>query len=58
MKSGQLKDIAIVYKTLYFLSQAKPLSFREKKMLEKPANLSSASLPLLLSVARKNRPET
>lgn len=39
MKSGQLEDIAVVYKTLYFLSQTKPLSFREKKMLEKAREL-------------------
>jgi CarD family transcriptional regulator len=44
MKSGQLKDIAIVYKTLYFLSQAKPLSFREKKMLEKARDLIVSEL--------------
>lgn len=39
MKSGQLEDIALVYKTLFFLSQTKPLSFREKKMLEKAREL-------------------
>ncbi|MDD8020232.1 MAG: CarD family transcriptional regulator [Acidobacteriota bacterium] len=49
MKSGQLKDLAIVYKTLYLLSRAKPLSFREKKMLEKArvlivSELSASSL--------------
>ena len=44
MKSGQLKDIAIVYKTLYFLSQDKPLSFREKKMLEKARELIVSEL--------------
>ena len=51
MKSGQLKDIAIVYKTLYFLSQAKPLSFQEKKMLEKARELivSELSVSSLIS---------
>ncbi len=39
MKSGQLKDMGIVYKTLFLLSQTKPLSFREKKMLEKSREL-------------------
>jgi len=44
MKSGQLEDIAVVYKTLYFLSQTKPLSFREKKMLEKARDLIISEL--------------
>jgi CarD family transcriptional regulator len=39
MKSGQLEDMGIVYKTLFLLSQTKPLSFREKKMLEKSREL-------------------
>ncbi|RFT16815.1 MAG: CarD-like transcriptional regulator [Candidatus Saccharicenans subterraneus] len=39
MKSGQLEDIAQVYKMLFLLSQSKPLSFREKKMLEKSREL-------------------
>ncbi|MGB9893724.1 MAG: CarD family transcriptional regulator [Candidatus Saccharicenans sp.] len=39
MKSGHLEDIAVVFKTLFFLSQTKPLSFREKKMLEKAREL-------------------
>jgi len=45
MKSGQLEDIALVYKMLFLLSQSKPLSFREKKMLENPGSLSSVSWP-------------
>jgi len=44
MKSGQLEDIAVVYKTLFFLSQTKPLSFREKKMLEKARELIISEL--------------
>jgi len=39
MKSGHLEDIGLVYKTLFFLSQTKTLSFREKKMLEKARDL-------------------
>ncbi|MDD8030405.1 MAG: CarD family transcriptional regulator [Acidobacteriota bacterium] len=35
MRSGQLEDMGMVYKTLFLLSQTKSLSFREKKMLEK-----------------------
>lgn len=44
MKSGQLEDIALVYKMLFLLSQSKPLSFREKKMLEKSRELIVSEL--------------
>ena len=39
MKSGTLFDMAMVLKSLYFLSLHKPLSFREKKMMEKAKEL-------------------
>ncbi|MCK7500486.1 MAG: hypothetical protein MZW92_67275 [Comamonadaceae bacterium] len=39
MKSGTLLDMATVLKSLYFLSLHKPLSFREKKMMEKAKEL-------------------
>jgi CarD family transcriptional regulator len=39
MKSGTLVDMATVLKSLYFLSLQKPLSFREKKMMEKAKEL-------------------
>jgi len=39
MKSGTLCDVATVLKSLYYLSTVKPLSFREKKMLEKAKEL-------------------
>ena len=35
MKSGTLFDVATVLKSLYYLSLIKPLSFREKKMLDR-----------------------
>ncbi len=35
MRSGTIFDMASVLKSLYYLSLIKPLSFREKKMLEK-----------------------
>ncbi|MCI4444814.1 MAG: hypothetical protein JHC32_02175 [Candidatus Aminicenantes bacterium] len=44
MKSGQLEDIALVYKSLFFLSQTKVLSFREKKMMEKARELIISEL--------------
>ncbi|MGD1008678.1 MAG: hypothetical protein ABR951_00845 [Candidatus Aminicenantales bacterium] len=39
MKSGTLFDVATVMKSLYYLSLIKPLSFREKKMMEKAKEL-------------------
>jgi CarD family transcriptional regulator, regulator of rRNA transcription len=39
MKSGTLIEMAMVLKSLYFLSLHKPLSFREKKMMEKAKEL-------------------
>ena len=39
MKSGTLFDMATVLKSLYYLSLTKPLSFREKKMMEKAKEL-------------------
>lgn len=39
MKSGSILDMALVLKSLYYLNLIKPLSFREKKMMEKAKNL-------------------
>lgn len=44
MRSGTLFDMASVLKSLYYLSLTKPLSFREKKMLEKAKELLVAEL--------------
>jgi CarD family transcriptional regulator len=52
MRSGTTQDMAAVLKSLYYLSLTKPLSFREKKMLEKAKELlvaeisEASSLPL------------
>jgi len=35
MRSGSIQQIAEVFKTLLVLNQAKPLSFREKRMLDR-----------------------
>ena len=35
MKSGQMQDMVMVLKSLYYLNLIKPLSFREKKMMER-----------------------
>ena len=39
MKSGTIQDMALVLKSLYYLQMIKPLSFREKKMMEKAKEL-------------------
>ena len=39
MKSGTLLDMALVLKSLFYLSMIKPLSFREKKMMERAKEL-------------------
>jgi CarD family transcriptional regulator len=52
MRSGTILDMASVLKSLSYLSLIKPLSFREKKMLEKAKELlvaeisEASSLPL------------
>jgi CarD family transcriptional regulator len=44
MRSGDLFLIAEVLKTLTYLNQLKPLSFREKRMLEKARQLIISEL--------------
>jgi CarD family transcriptional regulator len=44
MRSGTMFDMASVLKSLYYLSLTKPLSFREKKMLEKAKELLVAEI--------------
>lgn len=39
MKTGSILDMALVLKSLYYLNLIKPLSFREKKMMEKAKEL-------------------
>jgi len=39
MKSGSILDLALVLKSLFYLNLIKPLSFREKKMMEKAKEL-------------------
>jgi CarD family transcriptional regulator len=39
MKSGTIQDMALVLKSLYYLQLIKPLSFREKKMMERAKEL-------------------
>lgn len=39
LRSGELREVALVFKSLYCLNNIKPLSFREKKMMEKAKDL-------------------
>jgi len=44
MKSGTIIDVISVLKSLHYLSLSKPLSFREKKMMEKARELIVSEL--------------
>lgn len=46
MRTGSLQDVAGVLKSLLLLSQTKPLSFREKKMLERARYLLVSELAM------------
>jgi len=49
MRTGTLLDVAIVLKGLLLLAQTKPLSFREKKMLERARYLLVSELAMAKS---------
>ena len=51
MKSGTLFDMATVLKSLYYLSLQKPLSFREKKMMEKAKELIVSEISEAVALA-------
>ncbi len=46
MRTGSLMDVAVVLKSLLQLGQSKPLSFREKKMLERARYLLVSELSM------------
>jgi CarD family transcriptional regulator len=50
MRTGSLLDVAIVLKGLLLLAQTKPLSFREKKMLERSRYLLVSELAMSKNV--------
>lgn len=53
MRTGSLMEVAVVLKSLLQLGQTKPLSFREKKMLERARYLLVSELAMA-----KNWPDT
>lgn len=50
MRTGSLLDVAVVLKGLLLLHQVKPLSFREKKMLERARYLLVSELAMAKNV--------
>ncbi|MFW6139928.1 MAG: CarD family transcriptional regulator [Acidobacteriota bacterium] len=50
MKTGSILDIAFVLKSLYYLSITKPLSFREKKMMEKAKELLVSEISEVINI--------
>ncbi|MFQ5694589.1 MAG: CarD family transcriptional regulator [Terriglobia bacterium] len=51
MRTGSLYDVAEVLKSLLMLNRSKPLSFREKKMLERSRQLLVAELATVRNVS-------
>ncbi|MBM3297976.1 MAG: hypothetical protein FJY83_10325 [Candidatus Aminicenantes bacterium] len=51
MKTGSLADLVSVLKGLYYLSLIKPLSFREKKMMERARDLIVSELSQACSLS-------
>ena len=52
MRNGSLLQVAEVFKTLLILNQAKPLSFREKKMLDRSWTLLADETAVARGAAR------
>jgi CarD family transcriptional regulator len=53
MRSGSLQQVAEVMKTLIILNQAKPLSFREKKMLDRAWQLLVDEIAIARGLAKE-----
>ena len=53
MRSGDIFSVAEVLKTLTYLNQLKPLSFREKSMLERARYLVISELALVCGLSEK-----
>jgi CarD family transcriptional regulator len=51
MKSGTVLNMVSVLKSLYYLSLLKPLSFREKKMMEKAKELVVSEIAMASSMS-------
>ncbi len=54
MRNGSLQDVAEVFKSLLLLNQAKPLSFREKKMLDRSWQLLVDEIAIARGMAKES----
>ncbi len=54
MKTGIILDMAVVLKSLYYLGLVKPLSFREKKMMEKAKELLATEISEVMETSFEN----
>lgn len=54
MKTGSILDMAVVLKSLYYLNLVKPLSFREKKMMEKAKELLVTEISEVMDTSSEN----
>ena len=54
MKTGSILDMALVMKSLYYLNLIKPLSFREKKMMEKAKELLVTEISEVMETPAEN----
>jgi CarD family transcriptional regulator len=57
MRTGTLLETAVVLKSLLFLNQAKPLSFREKKMLDRARYLLVSELAMARNIDEESMEE-
>ena len=58
MRTGSLLEVAVVLKSLVSLSRSKPLSFREKKMLERAKFLLVSELATARNTSAENVEES
>jgi CarD family transcriptional regulator len=58
MRTGALIEVAAVFKSLVSLSRTKPLSFREKKMLERAKFLIVSELATARNTSTENMEDT
>jgi CarD family transcriptional regulator len=54
MRTGSLLEVAVVLKSLVSLSRSKPLSFREKKMLERAKYLLVSEMATARNLTSEN----
>jgi CarD family transcriptional regulator len=54
MRTGSLLEVAVVLKSLVSLSRSKPLSFREKKMLERAKYLLVSEMATARNLTAEN----